>query len=367
MANEVRCTVCGQISEIPSCPSCGADLPTGTHDITRGRFAHEIDLRAGEQDQTVSDRDQTWSDRDQTASDQDQRSANEDQDAADEDLAAGGDLAVHQHTATARRRTTQDRVTASALRDETAEARKQTAEDRDRVASLRDRAAESRDAAATREDLQSGDMSREDVLLRAQQDRMRAAADRASAAEDRARAAADREQAAHERAEARRTRSEFADDMRLAATDVLTGARMRKAGLEEVTREIERANRTGSRLSLAFIDINRLKEVNDEQGHLAGDALLRLTGETLRTHLRPYDVIVRFGGDEFVCAMPNLREREARSRFENIAGELAAVNATHSITFGLAEYEPTDTLEDLIARADADLLEARRRPASSGE
>ena len=365
MADEVRCTVCGQISKIPSCPSCGADLPTESDGITRDDHAHVVDLRTSEEDQTASDRDQTWSDRDQTASDQDQRSADEDQDAADEDLAAGGNLAVHQHSATARRRATQDRVTTSAARDETAEARTQTAEDRDRVASLRDHAAERRDATAGREDLRSDDISREDMLLRAQRDRMRAAADRASAAEDRARAAADREQAARERAEALRTRSEFAEDIRLAATDGLTGARVRKVGLEEVAREIERANRTGVRLSLAFIDIDGLKEVNDEKGHLAGDELLRLTGEVLRTHLRPYDVIVRYGGDEFVCAMSNLPEGEARARFEKIAGDLAAVNAMHSITFGLAEYEPTDTLQDLIARADADLLEARHRRAGS--
>ena len=367
MADEVRCTVCGQINKIPSCLSCGADLPTGTDDITRDRVANSDDLRASEQDQTVSDRDQTGSDRDQTASDQDQQSSDEDQDAADEDLAAGGDSVVHEHSATARDRTTEDRDTTSTLRDETAEQREQTAEDRDRVATLRDRAAESRDDSAHREDLRIDDRSLEEVLLRSQKDRMRAAADRASAIEDRARAAADREQAAHERAEARRTRSELAEDVRVAATDGLTGARTRKVGLEEVTREIERANRTGTRLSLAFVDVDHLKEVNDEQGHLAGDELLKLTAEALRTHLRPYDVIVRYGGDEFVCAMSNLPESEARSRFENIAQDLVATNAKHSITFGLAEYEPTDTLHDLIGRADADLLDARHQRTNSGD
>ena len=367
MANEVRCSVCGEISEIPSCPQCGADLPSRADDTTRERFAHESDVRAGEHDQTASEQDQTWSDRDQTASDQDQRSANEDQDAADEDLAAGGDPVIYLHSSTARERSTKDRVTASVLRDETADTRSRTAEDRDRAAMLRDRAAENRDSEAQSIDLQSDDISREDILLRAQQDRRRAASDRARAAEDRARAAADRQQASHERAEARRTRNELADDMKLAAIDALTGARVRKVGLEEVARELERANRTGSRLSLAFIDVDRLKEVNDNQGHLAGDALLKLTGETLRAHLRSYDVIVRYGGDEFVCAMPNLPASEARSRFEKVADVLAAANATHSITFGLAEAQPTDTLQDVIARADADLLKVRRHPGSTDD
>ena len=111
---------------------------------------------------------------------------------------------------------------------------------------------------------------------------------------------------------------------------------------------------------VAFIDVDDLKQVNDTQGHLAGDRLLQLVGETLRAHLRPYDVIVRYGGDELVCAMPNLTAREATARFERIAAVLTAADANHSITFGLAEAEPADSLQGLIVRADADLLEARR-------
>ena len=71
-------------------------------------------------------------------------------------------------------------------------------------------------------------------------------------------------------------------------------------------------------------------------------------------------MIVRYGGDELVCAMPNLSAAEARARFERIAAALTAADAKHSITFGLAKAEPTDGLRELIARADADLLEARR-------
>ena len=202
--------------------------------------------------------------------------------------------------------------------------------------------------------------SREDILLRAERDRARAAADRAKAADDRARAAADREQAARERAEALQDRAESADNLKLATTDELTGALTRRFGLEEVSRELERARRTGATLVLAFVDVDGLKQVNDSQGHLAGDALLRLVGETLRANVRPYDVIVRYGGDELVCAMPNLSAREARARFEPIAAALTAIDAEHSVTVGLAEADPADSLQVLIARADADLLQARR-------
>jgi diguanylate cyclase (GGDEF)-like protein len=132
-----------------------------------------------------------------------------------------------------------------------------------------------------------------------------------------------------------------------------------------VSRELERAHRTGARLVLAFVDVDGLKAVNDSQGHLAGDALLRLLGETLRANVRPYDVIVRYGGDELLCAMPNLGVREARARFEKIAAVLAAANTDHSVTFGLAEAGPAEGLRELIARADADLLEARHSPTSN--
>jgi PleD family two-component response regulator len=76
-------------------------------------------------------------------------------------------------------------------------------------------------------------------------------------------------------------------------------------------------------------------------------------------------MIVRYGGDELVCAMPNLSALDARARFDKIAAELRAVNAEHSVTVGLAEADPGDSLEALIARADADLLEARRSGRSN--
>jgi diguanylate cyclase (GGDEF)-like protein len=205
------------------------------------------------------------------------------------------------------------------------------------------------------------------VLMQAEQARMRAAEDRTRAAEDRARASAEREEAAREREEALRNRTESTVILKLATTDELTGAWTRKFGLEQVSRELERAHRTDDRLLLAFIDVDGLKRVNDTQGHQAGDALLHLVGEVLRSNIRTYDVVVRYGGDEFVCAMPNIGVGEGRARFAKIVSELTAVSPGHSLTFGLAEAEPEDTLAQLIARADADLLQARREAKSMEE
>jgi diguanylate cyclase (GGDEF)-like protein len=350
MSQDARCPACGETTAVLVCASCGSELPSGL-----------IALASTDTDQTVSDQDQTWSDHDQTASDRDQRSADEDQDAADDDFAAGGGSSSYRRTLRARERTARDRHLVSTMRAETGASRVETAEERDRAAALRDRGAAGRDKLARLHDLEEdAGASYEDVLLRAQRDRRRAAADRAKAADDRKRAADDRAAAARERLEARQRRAEAVDALTLAATDELTHAWTRTFGLAQVSRELERAHRVGTTLVVAFVDVDGLKEVNDSRGHLAGDALLRLVGETLRAHVRTYDVIVRYGGDEFLCAMPSLTAVEAKSRFEEIAATLRGADTGHAVTFGLAEAEPGDNLEDLILRADDALLTARR-------
>jgi diguanylate cyclase (GGDEF)-like protein len=199
--------------------------------------------------------------------------------------------------------------------------------------------------------------------------RVEAATDRTRAAADRAVAAAERDEAVRVRAEAVRARAESAGILKLASTDELTGAWTRKFGLELISRELERAQRTNAQLLLAFVDVDGLKLVNDGHGHQAGDALLKLVGETLHANMRRYDLIVRYGGDEFVCAMPNLTAAEGRARFAAIAATLTAVNPVFSVTFGLAEAGADESLSDLIGRADAELLKdqhPRRSPASDG-
>jgi diguanylate cyclase (GGDEF)-like protein len=113
-------------------------------------------------------------------------------------------------------------------------------------------------------------------------------------------------------------------------------------------------------LAIAFVDVNHLKAVNDTQGHLAGDVLLKQVAETLQTKLRPYDVIVRFGGDEFVCALANMDAEDVRGRFADIVETLEANGFATPISYGVADLEETDDLERLLRRADEDLIETRR-------
>lgn len=361
MSEFVLCPLCGgsrvddvSVEEQAPCPLCrGAGLVAPATPL--------VDVRAlADGDQSASDGDQTWADHDQTASDRDQRSAEDDQHAADADFAAGGDPRVYEQTSSARKRTSADRVAASRLRDETAEARVRTAADRDRAAEQRDRAADLRDALGRLSDIRP-DASRGAIALRAERDRARAAADRTRAADDRLRAAADRAEAARDRVAARRRESDARRELVAAALDELTGALGRRFGLESVSRELERAVRTGNSLVLAFIDVDNLKGVNDMRGHLAGDRLLHLVASTLRAHVRSYDVIVRYGGDEFLCAMPQITRGAARQRMEKTAAALTAADEAHSVSFGIALVEPADGLEELVGRADEDLLRSRRR------
>jgi len=146
--------------------------------------------------------------------------------------------------------------------------------------------------------------------------------------------------------------------------DALTGTHRRDAGLIELEREVARAKRTQQLLTLAFADVDRLKETNDSSGHIAGDRLLRTTADAIRTHLRSYDLIIRYGGDEFVCALIDMTMAQAAERFSLVNTDLAAQQA--SVTVGLGELRADDALEDLIARADKALYEQRQRRRSPG-
>lgn len=336
------------------CPTCGA-----LQLIEAGELLGE-DVELSAHDQTASDQDQTWSDSDQTSSDRDRRSAHEDQNAADAAFAASGDARTYESTKSAREHSQRDRGDIGRVRDETAAARLETAEHRDRSSELRDQLDEEKDRRGQEEAHGASRAAGEDLLLRVERDRAIAAADRARAADDRAKAAADREEATREREEAFLAQAEARHDLLLAATDELTGAFTRKFGLENISREIERARRTQDSMLLAFVDVDGLKEVNDKRGHSDGDRLLRRVVDKIRANIRAYDLIVRYGGDEFLCALPHLDLAVARSRMEKIADELSKEDAQHSIAFGLAEYDQVGGLDELIARADTELLEAKR-------
>jgi diguanylate cyclase (GGDEF)-like protein len=332
----------------------------------------DADQTRADADQTLSDTDQTASDTDQhhagvdqtssksdqSLADSDQEASDRDQKAADDDLADGPADAeqVREYNATKAERkiSTVERSATAAHRCQTAAQRLDAAERREEASRLRDLVAEARDRAAEERDRQA---ALAEPTGPAAEARARAAADRARAVRDRQRAAAEREQAAIDRQMIRAALAE-------ANLDELTGTFRRGQGVLALQGELERARRSGGQLVLAFVDVDGLKEVNDRDGHAAGDALLIDVVETIRSQLRAYDPVVRFGGDEFVCAVCDLDLDGVRRRFEGIDKELARRREGASISVGLAELQSGDTLDDLTSRGDAALYAVKRqRPA----
>ena len=110
---------------------------------------------------------------------------------------------------------------------------------------------------------------------------------------------------------------------------------------------------------VAMIDVDALKAVNDEHGHAEGDALLRDVVTAITSTTRSYDVTMRWGGDEFVCALSDVTLDVAAKRTGGIRHALDELRSGASLTTGLAELHADDSLESLIARADADLYQAK--------
>jgi diguanylate cyclase (GGDEF)-like protein len=129
----------------------------------------------------------------------------------------------------------------------------------------------------------------------------------------------------------------------------------------ELERDIGRARRERQPLVLVFVDVDRLKEINDSLGHAAGDRMLCAVANALRAKLRPHDLIIRYGGDEFVCAIAGVNAADARKRLALVNADLAVGSEPGSISVGLSHLLPPDTVEALVARADAALYRQRRR------
>jgi diguanylate cyclase (GGDEF)-like protein len=146
-----------------------------------------------------------------------------------------------------------------------------------------------------------------------------------------------------------------------ADTDPLTGVANRRSWEAEASRHLAGALRSGEPLSIAILDLDDFKRVNDENGHGAGDALLRELAAGWTSRLRQADLLGRYGGDEFVLCLPATDERGARDL-------LARLEETHDFRWsvGLATLQSGDTLAGILSRADADLYTRKRSGRRSG-
>lgn len=149
--------------------------------------------------------------------------------------------------------------------------------------------------------------------------------------------------------------------------DDLTGVRRRGAGLKALEGEIQRARRSNHGLVVAFIDVDGLKRVNDSEGHPAGDRLIVDVAAALTGNLRVYDTVIRWGGDEFVCILPQTERSDASLLITQLSERLLK-STGQRFSVGLAELSqlsPGQGALDMIQLADSSLYETRRRRAEA--
>ena len=162
---------------------------------------------------------------------------------------------------------------------------------------------------------------------------------------------------------------ELEDRLRLlATTDELTGAFNRRHFFEVGEAELHRAARYGHPTSLAMIDVDHFKSINDQLGHRAGDAALRGLVALVREEVRRVDLVARMGGEEFALLFPQTSLTGARRTLERIRALVASrALADHhlladrriTISVGLAEHQPSESLSDVLERADQGLYQAK--------
>ena len=159
------------------------------------------------------------------------------------------------------------------------------------------------------------------------------------------------------------------ETQRLASIDVLTGLFNRRRGAEALKTSMTVAARYGMLLSVAMMDLDHFKHVNDTHGHAVGDLTLQHIGKVLKSTTRAADTLVRWGGEEFLVLMPSTGMSGGRIAGERIRRAIAAspvaleggTSLEVTVSVGLATCEKEETPEELVDRADKALYAAKRR------
>jgi diguanylate cyclase (GGDEF)-like protein len=157
---------------------------------------------------------------------------------------------------------------------------------------------------------------------------------------------------------------------RYAMTDSLTGLHNRGWLDDAFDREVKRSERDQLPLSLIMIDVDNFKRYNDVYGHLAGDQVLAIIAKSIRSPLRPNDLVARFGGEEFAVLLPETNVINAKFIAERLRenvghADLGTIDGKQlpnvTISLGISTRAPNDTLDMLIAAADVAMYHAKQK------
>ncbi|MDA3949763.1 MAG: sensor domain-containing diguanylate cyclase [Spirochaeta sp.] len=158
----------------------------------------------------------------------------------------------------------------------------------------------------------------------------------------------------------------------LATTDELTGVLNRRTGMQVLEHQISLARRTGSGLTVCFLDLDGLKRINDTQGHGVGDRFIQVVVSLVERELREADIVCRMGGDEFMVVLPGSDLADAERVMERVtavasrSGELAAITPGPWFSYGFAHYDgrddaqTRDDAESLVHAADVAMYQHKR-------
>lgn len=167
----------------------------------------------------------------------------------------------------------------------------------------------------------------------------------------------------------------FIRDLRLAekqlvewgTRDFLTGLLNRREGLRRLEEEIAKVERADRPLSCSLLDIDFFKQINDYNGHLAGDQVLKELAIVLEAKVREYDILCRYGGEEFLLVMPDTPLKIAEQIAERLREEISQLTVPWntkelriSISLGVGQLLPMENIDDLISRVDEALYLAKK-------
>ncbi len=151
-----------------------------------------------------------------------------------------------------------------------------------------------------------------------------------------------------------------------AYSDPLTGLNNRAAFDKSIEQEIDLATRHGHTLSLMMLDLDRFKQINDNYGHIVGDAVLKSFADCIMECMRSSDIVFRYGGEEFVILLRNTKVAGAkllaermRKKVEKMKFDYNNIKLNISVSIGLVEFQEGDDRLKLVERADALLYKAK--------